>query len=204
VENTNTEISNPHMEASIRTSAEDLRELPPPLWPTYVTTPENITAPFSGFVLGSDAGGSHSHCPDVPASTLDFSLTPSHSGGSLSTEAGVATPTYHFGEPLPVVNFTAPITAPAVPPIGAELEGTLWPGYIGFGDLDFALPAVPLDDGGFGTEQLFDFDFNFDFRDFNTLPQWQPAEDAGHGVDEPENEEEEAYAGLGKRRFSQV
>lgn len=121
----------------------------------------------------------------------------------MSTEAGVVTPTYHFGEPLPVDNFTAPAAAPAVPAIGAEQEGTLWPGHIGSGDLDYALPALPWDDDGFGTEHLFNDDFKFDFGDFNALPQWQPEEDAGHGVDEPENEED-TYAGLRKRRFSQV
>jgi hypothetical protein len=195
--NAHTGASTAYQGASIHASTENLDRFSITQWSTHVVAPEQMTTPFDNLISGPGAGAPPALSFDEFASTPAFWFTPGHTEGSISTGGEVLTPMQFGGEPLHQETSAVLTAMPAVADFGNGQQEFLSPG------LDAALPAFSGEIGDFGTEWLFNDEYDFNFNDFTMFPELEPE---AADVHEPQqgHDEKGNDTRLGKRRFSQV
>lgn len=75
----------------------------------------------------------------------------------------------YMGDYLALESFTSSASAPAIDLSGQGQNESLPTGNLTSEGFDPALPSLPWQDGGFGTEYPFNDEFNFDFGEFTAL-----------------------------------
>jgi hypothetical protein len=187
LEHTQMQTLNPHQDASLNHLSGDMAESSMQLGSTQASGPESLTAPYANLLFGHENEFSALHALAHAADVAYISLTPSQIGGSPSTESAPLAPILYSRESLAPnnLNITTQMAAPAVPASGAAQDSTLWSGDLEPRTLVPALPTLPWAESAFGADAMADGAINFDFGDFEALPQWQQEGAGEPGVGEP-------------------